>query len=32
MLKKTFDFTQSVEVRIGNHHQPIYDPVDQDRI
>ena len=32
MVKRTSDFTQSVGGRIGNHRQPIYDPVDPDRI
>ena len=32
MVKRTSDFTQSVEGRIGNHHQPIYDIFDPDRI
>ena len=32
MVKRTSDFTQSVEGRIGNHRQPIYDLVDPDII
>ena len=32
MVKRTYNFTQSVEGRIGNHHQPIYDLFDPDRI
>ena len=28
MVKRTSDFTQSVEGRIGNHCQPIYDIID----
>ena len=32
MVKSTYNFTQSVEERIINHRQPIYDLVDSDRI
>ena len=32
MVKRTSNFMQSVEGRICNHHQPIYDLVDPDRI
>ena len=32
MVKITSNFAQSVEGRIGNHRQPIYDLVDRDII
>ena len=32
MVKRTSNFTQSVEGQIGNHRQPIYDLFDPNRI